>query len=660
MTLRAYGAEAQIERRRQRARSERFDVENLHPPEIHTLYRVFSHKSRRTYSVEIRDLKERVNRCSCPDYETNGLGTCKHIERVLLEVGTEARAGKRRKRIEIRAKGKSLEVRMPKGQSWRKMLAPFLTPKGRLRKNADVETLERAAEREGAILVVTPEAQLLMDDRERERRQALQKKELERLLESGEADVDLLRLPLYPFQHLGALFLATSRRALLADDMGLGKTVQALAACEFLREHQSRVGRVLIVCPASLKIQWAREIQRFTGEEAAVIGGPKAKRRKQYRSEAPYTVMNYELLLRDEEDVRGLDADVVILDEAQRIKNWRAKTTQVAKELTSPYAFVLTGTPLENKLEELYSIVQFLDRKLLGPAWKFLEEHTVRDEWGAIVGYKNLRRVRRRVSPILLRRKREEVLDQLPPRVENEYFVPLSPKQRALYAPMAAELRGIVMEAKAEERELEPEESARVLNLIVWMREVCDDAGLLGRPRASSKAKELKTLVEEIVIDKEEKVVIFSEFEKMTALLEEYIRDMGLDTLRLHGGLGTRERQRIVDRFTEDPESRIFLSTEAGGLGLNLQAARFVVNFELPWNPARLDQRVARLHRMGQEDVVNVVNLLTEGTIEERVRDVLREKKELFEEVIDGEMDAVSVAKMEKMELLERLVGDVA
>ncbi|MFQ6060346.1 MAG: DEAD/DEAH box helicase [Thermoplasmata archaeon] len=653
--MRSYAIEAQIQKRIERAKSERFDIESLHPSETYTLYRIFSHKSRKSYHVEIRDLTERVNRCSCPDYETNSLGTCKHIEAVLLSIRRKPQA-KKMERVTIDAKDSSLYPRVRGSAELGEILSPFLTKKGKLRSNMNLERLEKRLKERGAFLVITPRAQSLLDERERIKRWKSRKRELKKLLSNGGANVDLLELPLYPFQHLGALFLATTQRAMLADDMGLGKTVQALAACEFLRRNKG-VERILIVCPASLKIQWSREIRRFTGEKASVIGGSKPKRRKLYHSRRAYTVMNYELLLRDVDEVQKLAADIVILDEAQRIKNWRAKTTQLVKELISPYAFVLTGTPLENKLEELYSIVQFLDRKLLGPAWKFLEEHVERNEWGAIVGYRNLEKVRERIAPIFLRRRREEVLDQLPPIVENDYYVPLTPAQRRLYNPMSNELRSIIATASAEERELDRDELVRVLNLIVWMRETCDDSGLLGEVRSSSKVEELGTLMEEITEDEDAKVVVFSEFEKMTAFLESDLNASGFEPLRLHGGMNTKERQRVIDQFTQDPKKRIFISTEAGGLGLNLQAASYVINFELPWNPARVDQRIARVHRMGQERTVNVVNLLSEGTIEERVRDVIHQKKELFAEVVDGETDSISLEKIERMSLLKELIG---
>jgi hypothetical protein len=181
-------------------------------------------------------------------------------------------------------------------------------------------------------------------------------------------------------------------------------TPQSIAASQLLKDWHN-INRVLIVTPASVKYQWGKEIERFSDESYVVVGGNKAKRQAQYETGAFFTIINYELVLRDLDHIHALGADLVILDEAQRIKNWRAKTSQALKELPRPFAFVLTGTPLENRLEELYSIVEFLDDKLLGPPWQFMARHIIKDEWGGIIGYRDLEGVRRSIAPILLRRR---------------------------------------------------------------------------------------------------------------------------------------------------------------------------------------------------------------------------------------------------------------
>ena len=233
-------------------------------------------------------------------------------------------------------------------------------------------------------------------------------------MEQGNRSLSVLSTPLYGYQEEGALHLAFGRRAMLADDMGLGKTVQAIAAAALLQQLRD-IQHVLIVCPASLKHQWAREIRRFTSLPAQVIEGNPIQRRQLYRDPGFFNIINYELVLRDVDEMqRSCEPDLVILDEAQRIKNWRTKTADAVKRLRSPYAFVLTGTPLENRLDELYSVFQFIDPTILGPLWRFNERYfeleTKRPGAYKVLGYKNLDELRHRIAPYVLRRVREEVL----------------------------------------------------------------------------------------------------------------------------------------------------------------------------------------------------------------------------------------------------------
>ena len=242
-----------------------------------------------------------------------------------------------------------------------------------------------------------------------------------------------VRATLYPYQVDGVAFLAGRGRALLADDMGLGKTLQAIAAAHWLHQHD-QVERVLVVCPASLKHQWAREIAKFTGAEAQVVQGPVAARAVQYRKGTGFYVINYELVLRDLILINEtLGPDLLILDEAQRIKNWRTRIASAVKQIPSRYAFVLTGTPLENRLEDLYSLMQVVDPRVLGPLWRYLVDFHITDERGKVLGYRNLSELRRRLAPVMLRRDRSLVRDQLPERIEQRLDCALTDTQRGIH-----------------------------------------------------------------------------------------------------------------------------------------------------------------------------------------------------------------------------------
>ena len=669
----------QIEIRRERARRElpRYRIINTRPGEILSLYKVRS-ASGYTYDVEIRNPFELENRCSCPDYESNGLGTCKHIEAVLIYLERKYPQEFQRQRAKL-AEEKAHKVILTLAyddqtvikanfdpsleEPIRRVVSRYFTKRGRLRKGDPrviEKTLrefeEKVAEAGGRVQIGEEVWEFARDLARRAEREA----EMARLMaqvKAGKLTIDVLKLPLYPYQMLGTLFLAFTGRALLGDDMGLGKTVQAIAASVFLK-RQGKLSRVLIICPASLKLQWAKEIRRFCDESVTVITGPKRRRKKLYAEESTFTVLNYELVLRDFDLIRSLKPDLIILDEAQRIKNWRAKTTQLIKKLTSEYAYVLTGTPLENRLDELYSIVQFLDRRLLGPAWQFMAEHVIRDEWGAIIGYRGLDKVKRKIAPIFLRRRKDEVLNELPERIDNYYYLELERAQERLYAPREAELRSMFAIPK---EKWTPEMMGRLLELITEMREICDAAQLVtdGNVRASSKLAELPLIVEDVALNGGHKVLIFTQWERMTRLVEEALADLPVDMVRMHGGLSIRQRERIIDRFSEDPDCRIFISTDAGGLGLNLQAADFIINVDLPWNPAKLEQRIGRAHRIGQKNPVNVINLVVEGTIEERVLDVIYAKQQLFAAMFDTDIDEINLAARSRVEEMRALVEEM-
>ncbi|HSQ54979.1 MAG TPA: DEAD/DEAH box helicase, partial [Gemmata sp.] len=408
-----------------------------------------------------------------------------------------------------------------------------------------------------------------------------------------------------------------------------------LAAIELLARERG-VSRVLVVAPASVKYQWESEIRKFTSRPAQVIEGGKEDRRDQYAQPAFYRLVNYEQVVRDREAINAWKPDVVVLDEAQRIKNWEAKTSREVKKLQSRYAIVLTGTPLENKLEELYSIVQFVDERRFGPAFQFLHEHRVLDEHGNLKGYRNLERIREKLAPIFLRRTRADVLTQLPPRTDNIAFVELAEEQRGPY-----EEQRVALARLLQKNYLTDLDRKRILASIVNMRTICDSLFLFDRVnRVSPKLDEFAELIPQVV-GEDHKAVVFSQWETMILEASKVLDTLGVGHAVLHGGLQGKDRKEAMERFRTDPACKVFLSTDAGGTGLNLQIADTVVNLELPWNPAVLEQRIARVHRMGQSRPVRVVNFVTRGTIEEQVLRRVEAKQGLFAGVFEGDADEI-------------------
>ena len=254
--------------------------------------------------------------------------------------------------------------------------------------------------------------------------------------------------PLYPYQREGMLHLAFTERALLADEMGLGKTIQAIAACALLH-RLGKAKRVLIVTPASLKTEWEEQIQRFTPLPYQIVFGGRHRRLAAFDNAPFFTLVNYEQILADALDVNTkLQPDIVVLDEAQRIKNWSTKTAQAVKRLQSRYAFVLTGTPIENRIDELFSIVAFLDPAVFGPLFRFNREFYKFDERGRPEEYRNLDRLHERIRPLMLRRRKTDVEKELPSRTDRTLFVELSGEQKAAYEEHSAQVSRLVHTAK--------------------------------------------------------------------------------------------------------------------------------------------------------------------------------------------------------------------
>ncbi len=675
--------EEQIDIRRQRAREGKFTIDNLGKKKVFSEYRVTNPQTGGSYTVTIRGLEVGENTCTCPDFKTNTLGTCKHVEAVLEALRDEMTTIRQRKASITRPEivlhyGRQLRLRIQLPPRHSDKLADlarrFFDAQGFWNGTGSYEELIAAVESVPEKVTVLSDA-LEFIDREIER-DAMARREQEWLAEL-ERDADsvlanvvpalrdgtseqvpsrsagttlrhLLKVPLYEFQLRGALFLACRGRCILGDDMGLGKTVQTMAAIELLAKERG-IQRVLVIAPASVKYQWEGEIRKFTDRPVQVIEGLRDARDELYAQNTFYRLVNYEQVVRDLDALNDWQPDVVVLDEAQRIKNWEAKTSRAVKKLRSRYALVLTGTPLENKLEELYSIVQFVDDRRLGPAFEFLHEHRVLDAKGNLTGYRNLDKIRERLAPILLRRTRAEVLTQLPPRTDNTVYVEMTELQRIPYEEQRTNLARLLGKGM-----LTDLDRKRILACIVNMRLLCDSTFLFDKQtRVSPKLDEFAEVLRQILESGEHKVVVFSQWESMLMLVAEDLQEASIDFALLHGGMQGKERKAVLERFKNDPQCRLFLSTDAGGVGLNLQTADTVVNLELPWNPAVLEQRIARVHRMGQERPVRVINFVTRGSIEERVLKAIEAKKSLFAGVFDGDSDEVNFAALGQTSFLD-------
>lgn len=448
-----------------------------------------------------------------------------------------------------------------------------------------------------------------------------------------------LKATLRPYQEQGLSWLRfihdIGSGGVLADDMGLGKTVQTIALLLSLHgAKETGPVKALIVAPTSVVTNWLREIERFGPSlKVALWHGASRKELESQLADANVVITSYALLRRDLELLRGLNFDYAILDEAQAIKNPTSATAQAAKGLNAKHRLALTGTPIENRLSEIWSIFDFVSPGLLGPLQKFEEQYARPIDQG---DSKRAARLRAVIHPFILRRTKLEVARDLPEKLEFDKIVDLMPEQRAIYLQVLREVRAQVMGEV--ERVGLAKSQLHILAGLTKLRQAACDARLLGLPKElgpddSGKLAALRELVEEVEAGGH-KVLIFSQFVSMlklmaTALDQDKIRYEYLDG-------STTDREQRIERFQQDPTIPVFLiSLKAGGSGLNLTAADTVIHFDPWWNPAVEEQATDRAHRIGQKKVVSVYRLVAAGTIEEKILQLKQKKKDLVASVLE-------------------------
>ena len=446
-----------------------------------------------------------------------------------------------------------------------------------------------------------------------------------------------------PYQIKGVEWLAGLARqnfsGLLADDMGLGKTLQALAFCAWLRATAKKSAPVLVVCPTSLVANWLREAARFVPHlQALDLTGPDRAERWALASDFDLLVTSYAILRRDVERYRAIDFSLVILDEAQHIKNRGSQNAQAAKALRATHRLILTGTPLENSVLDLWSLFDFLLPGYLGTAIEFRERYETPLTRGPEP--RTTERLRHRIRPFFLRRTKEEVLPELPPKLEHLTLCELSDEQREVYRAVLAQGRRDVFDRSGKTGA--GRDRIAILTTLLRLRQVACHLDLLppgDEKRAwkepSAKLDRTFELIDE-AIDGGHRVLLFSQFVRALHLLRDEARRREIAFAYLDGQ--TVERQAEVDRFQHDPSIPLFLiSLKAGGTGLNLTGADTVIHFDPWWNPAVEEQATARAHRLGQSRSVQAYKLIAAGTVEEKIQALQARKRELFDASVGGD-----------------------
>jgi hypothetical protein len=457
-----------------------------------------------------------------------------------------------------------------------------------------------------------------------------------------------LRAEMRPYQKEGYDFLCHLARVklggILADDMGLGKTLQTLAWLAWLKDGNPRHPKPsLVICPASVLHNWRREASRFTPELKVLVlesGAARHNLRKQI-PEHDLIVTNYALLRRDLEELQKFAFRAAILDEAQFIKNPGAQVTQSVKQLRSEHRLALTGTPLENRLLDLWSIVDFIQPAYLGTQEQFSETYEPRGENAESAQRIARRRLSAKLRPLLLRRLKKHVAKDLPERIEQRRDCHLGDEQRQLYLAELRRSREQVMQTVAEKGLHKSQ--MHVLAALTRLRQICCHPKLVGNDSPSGKTETLFELLDALVAEGQ-KVLVFSQFVQMLLLLEGECAQRQMCTHLLTGQ--TKERQEVVNAFQADPNPAVFLlSLRAAGTGLNLTTASYVVLYDPWWNPAVEAQAIDRSHRIGQTQTVNAYRLISPGTVEEKIWELQQSKAQAIADVLGEEGFARSLTK---------------
>ena len=655
--------EWQIKLRKQVTDIEHFNIscvdDDLFPGE----YIVRNPEKNNEYKVVYRGANSEWNYCSCMDFKTSRLGTCKHIEAVKKWFGGKKGVHVHRElppytsvylsyRDERCVK---IRIGSDNKEAYEQLAKDYFDENHVLKKSAYARIgsfLKQARQISDTFRCYKDAIDFIIDIREKAKRENIVKTYDDEKLDN------LLKVNLYPYQKEGIRFAAKAGKAIIADEMGLGKTIQAIGTAELLRK-EGLIGSVLVLCPTSLKYQWRSEIKKFTDAEVFVIEGSHLKRKEAYNRPEPYKIISYNSAANDIKILGSLQTDMLIMDEVQRLKNWNTQISRTARKIEADYSVILSGTPLENKLDELYSIVEFVDNFRLAPYYLFKDKHIITDETGKVLGYKNLNDIGKKLSDILIRRRKKDVKLQMPERSDKNLFIPMTNEQKDMHQEWQNQVRLLVLKWR-KMHFLSDKDRKRLLLFLSQMRMVCDSSYILDqKTRYDTKVDECVNIISDIISEEGEKVVVFSQWERMTRLIAKELEKKEIGFEYLHGGVPSEKRKNLVDNFMNEPSSRVFLSTDAGSTGLNLQSAATIINIDLPWNPAVLEQRIGRIYRLGQQNNIQVINLVTPYSIEEEMLGKLRFKTSMFEGVLDDGEDSVFITDDKFSKMMETVSGMV-
>lgn len=464
---------------------------------------------------------------------------------------------------------------------------------------------------------------------------------------------NVIKKQLLPYQQKDVDFCLSQKTVLNANDMGLGKTVETVCVGETLK-LQNKINNILVVTLPHLKEQWKNEIIDCSNNpDVLVISGTPKERKKLYKCLKFWNIINYDLLRIDIKYINKV-WDMIVLDEANVFKNWKTGIARAVNKLKSTgYKYILTATPIENNLAEVYSMVRYLNFRILGKRDAFDRRYVKRDYFNNIIEYKNVQEFVDKIRPILIRHKFDDVKGDLPLRLIKNIYVDFTLQQAKLYDSVVQNLQDY-LQRKVKISKLDQVVSSEAFSKFIYLREICDDTRLIGKDHASSKTEKLKEILNKILPNK---VIIFSEFKMMISLLKD---DIEHNSIVVTGDDSTKQKQVKIEQFKTSTTHNILLCTDVLKYGINLQCAHYLINYDLPWTYASLEQRIGRERRIGQEHKVIVLNLIMKNSCENRILEVLNYKKQLMSIIDNPYIDKVKVPKSNKITyktLKELIVG---
>jgi SNF2 family DNA or RNA helicase len=662
-----------LKERQEKAAKEKFDI--ILGENVYGFHKIKTDRGR-VYEITIRDFALGSGYCSCPDFKTNKLGTCKHLIFAVNylkknQSNLEALKSQNYPVVEIFCDPNydyniTYYYNRKLSPEIEKLLSKYFSRGNRFPNSSQYILPENYSEflkfideaKEFKSILIRPEVNEKVD-------KYFEKRSLERLNKKITPDFSKIKANLFDYQKESILFSLFKKGNIIADEMGLGKTLQAIAVA-LLKKEIYGFNRTLIICPASLKYQWKKEIERFTDEKAVIIEGMRSDRHKIYKNtDEFFLIANYEAVMRDITVIFNYPPDMIILDEAQKIKNYDTKTSHAVKSIPKKHSLVITGTPLENNLLDLYSIMNFIEPEALSPQWEFSMNHCYfdKEKKNRVMGYYNLQELKNKLSDYIIRREKADVMKELPAVQEVVVPIELHDTQAEIHAGLAKSLAPILHKKHKTVYDIQ-----RIRQILTSMRMVCNSTFLIDKEtNHSPKLDELKTiLLEKLNIkNKKRKVIIFSEWKTMLHLIGKMLKINGIQFVTLSGDVPVKKRGLLIEEFANNPDTLVFLSTEAGGTGLNLQFADTVINFELPWNPAKKNQRIGRINRIGQvSPKLTAINMVAQNSIEHNIANGIVVKEALFNAVLNNadlteEVDFAAKGRSTFVEQVQKMIKPV-